>query len=219
MKEAESSVDPSVLLAACLPSLPRNSGRWRDHPFDEFCLITDGAVRVGLDGRKRKLSGDTLLLIRRGERHAYWNIPSQRPKFWVLFFKAGKSLYRTLPALEDPDPARRVWRLASAQAAAFKDLLVRLVAERCKGGSGAAMAQAAWLHLLMVMVQRWTESEDWVDVALPAVESEWIKFSEQINPGPLKSPEASELADFDWTDPKSMPERFKKIFGSSHYHW
>jgi hypothetical protein len=148
---------PRVASMSCFPSAPRGLCDWHQHAEqDELCLVADGACRLGHGGAPLEIRGDTLVLFRRGERHGYWNSATQQPHLWVLHFRPDEGLYEDFPRLAARDPAKRVWRLAPERSAAYKGLFLKVLAEHRRRGAGAAAAEAAWLRLLLIAVDRWS---------------------------------------------------------------
>ena len=115
MKNNDSLPDPRLLLAACIPSHAKTFGEWRSQPFDQLCLVCDGDVGLEQGERKFEIGAPTVILTRRGEKHGFWKLAGQHPNFWILCFRSNRSVFEQLPALNHPDPIKRVWRLSTNQ--------------------------------------------------------------------------------------------------------
>jgi quercetin dioxygenase-like cupin family protein len=139
----------------CVMTQPRAFCPWHAHPFDELCLATDDACLTGKAGRVLATEAGTLLHYPAGEEHAFWNDERQRPRFWVVHFTADAELTSALTLLRARPAGRRLWRLTRPQVETFKWLFMRLSAEHSQAEPGAALAESAWLRLLLVHVQRW----------------------------------------------------------------
>ena len=216
MKEKRSSAGLHVVMAACVPARQASFDRWRVHGLDELCLIADSTVLAAVSEHEHEAGPGTLVLIKRGERHRFCAMSRKQANLWTLHFRSDQGIYSQLPALHEPDPARRFWQLTPDQVLGFKSTFARIVAERASRRRAREEAESAWLHLLLVNVQRWAEPESVVDEGLCASPSEVLKLPEKINESLLKG---ADSGDFDWVEPKSVPHRFRKIFGSSHQNF
>ncbi|MBA2480181.1 MAG: helix-turn-helix transcriptional regulator [Planctomycetes bacterium] len=143
----------------CFRTRVRTLSRWHIHECDELCLVSGSGIRLGHAGAETKPSGETLYIFRRGEQHGYWNDSLKEPYMWVLHYRPDEALYRECPSLVSADPSKRILRLDAAQAAAFKSLFVKVLAEHRQTRTGSAAASSAWLRLLLVSVARWCGTE------------------------------------------------------------
>lgn len=215
MKKSRSSPETQVLMAGCVATTQNSHSDWHSFPFDEFYLISGGATSVGIAGKKHKMGDNTLILIRQGEKRGYWNTYGDNPTFWAVFFKPEKNLYRQFPGFNDSDPMKRVWYLTPEQAAGFKSLIVKIATEHSTPRTGSSIAEASWLRLLMVTVQRWAESGRAAsvspDMAEPDVLHLWQKLNEMVwQPADSKRQLHLDMPNYD-----SVRHRFQKTFGMS----
>jgi hypothetical protein len=151
------SSDPLVVAAFCIATKKGASADWHMQPCDSFYLIEDGVTCAGLQSLKVRTGRNTLLLARKGEPRAYWNIFGETPRIWALYFRSHEDLSLQLPALAQSDPLRRVWKLSSSDADLFKTLFIRIAAENAARRKTSRLAASSWLKLIMVTVQRWDE--------------------------------------------------------------
>lgn len=149
----------------CVHTGPRSFCQWHAHPFDELVLTTDGTTLTGHAGRLVPVAPDTLFHYRPGEEHGFWNDERQQPRMWVVHFRLDSPLQEGLPALGKGDPGLRPCPLTKAQAETFKWLFMRLSVEHSRREPSCAIAESAWLRLLLVNVHRWVRRE----VAAPIV--------------------------------------------------
>jgi len=209
MKESNAPSGPRLLLAACIPARAKSFGEWRSHTFDQFCLVTDGDVGLEIGSQKFEIGAPTLLFIRGGEKHGYWKLTGQSPNFWLIAFREGRAVYEGLPALNQRDAGRRVWRLSANQSATFRGFFIRMVCERAAHPEKSSPAEAAWLKLLMVAVQRWVEPKPWAGVETTADQEESIPLPPRING---HSPKI-EPVDLEVPTYESLRHLFGKTFG------
>jgi len=207
-------VEARVLVAACLATQFNTTSNWHTVAYDEFYLVTEGSLHVGLAGEKRKIAPDTLILIQNGESRGHWSIPNQNPKLWTLLFTPGIQQYEGLPALGNPDPMKRVWKLTKEQVFTFKNLFVKIAAERSSRRTANAIAETAWLRLLMVMLQRWSEAKP-KEIAAQAAGSDLLALWQKINDSIWKPAHSRSQLYADLPNYDSLRHRFRKTFGSS----
>jgi len=172
MKEMEFSVDPRLIAAARVPSSAGRFEREIVHSADLFCLVTDGRCWMDRGAERVPLASGTLLLIKAGEVCPLKWSPRSKSNLWMVYFQASLRLYGQLPALAEPDAGRRIWMLGEPEMAYFKDLFVRLTVERAGGRAEAREAEAGWLTLMLVAIQRWhdtTEEREGVDTSWKVV--------------------------------------------------
>lgn len=198
----------------CVHTEPRWFCPWHAHPFDELCLCTDDATRTGRAGRVGPTPADTLIHYRAGELHGYWNDHRQRPRFWVVHFVAEPQLLRALPDLGPASAGERRWRMMRPQAETFKWLFTRLSAEHSREEPGCALAESAWLRLLLVNVQRWAAGECAPPVLPSAVRPDVLRLWQMIQDC------AGRPADFsarirEFPNYNSLRQEFTAAFGCS----
>jgi len=217
MKDTNPSATSRLLLAACIPVHAKSFGEWRVHAFDQFCLVTGGDVTLELGNRKMEMEAPSLALIRRGERHGFWKQQGQSPSFWILYFQSGRSVFEKLPALNQAEPARRIWRLSTNQVASFQHYFVRMILERAGHPEGPVDAESAWLELLMVTVERWAEPKPWMGVEKAATESEVAELPTKINGHARPADVSLEPLNFEIPTYESLRLLFRKTFGASSH--
>jgi Helix-turn-helix domain/AraC-like ligand binding domain len=142
----------------CMHTALGESYGWHTHPFDELCLVDGTSTTIGHASQQYRAEPGWLFLFRRGESHGYWNSTRQSARLWVIHFYEDPALYAVLPALVNDDPAKRIWRLSSDQAQAFKALHLKITMEPLLSAASSAIvaaAQSAWLRLLLIAVGRW----------------------------------------------------------------
>lgn len=143
----------------CVHTAPQNYCQWHSHPFDEICLTTDGTTLNGVAGELMPIQANTLFHYRPGEQHGFWNDNRQRPRIWVVHFTLDPKLQAGLPAFGATGSSLRPCRLTVPQVETFKWLFMRMSVEHSERESSCALAEAAWLHLLLVNVHRWAEQK------------------------------------------------------------
>jgi AraC-like DNA-binding protein len=194
---------------------PSSSCEWHGHPFEELCLSADDATCTGAGDERIPTAPNTLFYYPRHVLHGYWNGPSQAPRFWVLHFLAAEELHEEVPFLRER--RRAVLPLAPAQVAGFRHAFMKLFLEHTQRRRLAEQAEAAWLRLLLVEVQRWSDARDErADALLPGpVNPDLLRMWQLINesvskPGGLTSRLEASFANYD-----SLRHAFKAAFGSS----
>ncbi len=210
----ETPAEARVLVAACLATQLGSFGSWHTVAYDEFYLVTEGSIYAGLAEEKVKIAPDTLILVHNGESRGFWNVSNQNPKLWTLLFTPGAQPYEGLPALRETDPRKRIWKLTPDQVLTFKSLFVKIAAERSSKRTANAIAETAWLRLLMVMLQRWTEARP-KEVAAQSAGSDLLNLWQKINdsiwqPASTRTQLYADMPNYD-----SLRHRFRKTFGSS----
>lgn len=140
----------------CVTSVPRSFSQWHSHPFDEFCLSTDDSTLTGLGDKLVPMPANTLCHYAPGENHGYWNNDRQRPVFWVVHFAIDPEIDAACEGLRHPDMSKRSWRLLPPQVETFRWLFMRLTAEHSQQNPISAVAESAWLRLLIASTLRWS---------------------------------------------------------------
>jgi hypothetical protein len=215
MKPVRSFPETKVLMAGCVATTPNSSSDWHSFPFDEFYLISGGTTSVGIEGKKHKLGNDTLILIRQGEKRGYWNIYNENPTFWAVFFRPDKSLYDSFPSFVEPDPLKRLWHLTPEQSANFKSLLVKIATEHSSHRTGSSIAEASWLRLLMVTIQRWIETGKSPDISPEMNDPDVLNLWQKLNEMVWQSADTKKQLQIDMPNYDSVRHRFQKAFGLS----
>ncbi|MBV9672691.1 MAG: helix-turn-helix transcriptional regulator, partial [Verrucomicrobia bacterium] len=131
--------------------------------------------------------------------------------FWVIHFAS--EIFDSLAHLSDPDPARRIWHLSIEQVSIFKWLFIKLFNEQTQPLVHRKLAEAAWLKLLLINIERWIAGEVFQELLPDQPDSDvlqlwhivndcagdWSEFTRRI----------SSLQNYD-----SARHRFKSIFGA-----
>jgi hypothetical protein len=215
MAHPETSSAVRILSMRTFDSRPSQAAEWHAHRFHELCFAADRPTTIGRAGGECAARPDTLFHFPPGERHRYWNTPQQAPRFWVLHFVVGRSHHRRFPFLRGRGLDGGAWPLTAAQTSAFKTHFLRIFRENTEPRPLQGEAQAAWLHLLLVQIQRWA-----IDPALtvpvneqpsPELMRMWQLVSECVGrPDELGRRVQSEVRNYD-----SLRHAFKRVFGSS----
>ncbi|MEQ2005293.1 MAG: helix-turn-helix transcriptional regulator [Limisphaerales bacterium] len=196
-------------------SKPCSFSDWHGHAFEEFSLCTGDRAMVGQGGKRIAVPANVLFYYRRGVTHGYWNDAVQSPRFWVLHFAADS------PAQAEFDFLRRdqdaFWTLSPGQVALFEDCYLKLFLEHTQPRRLREQAEATWLRLLFIEVQRWSESENAKgatppsQAASPEVMQLWQLLNESVSePGQLTQRLQAALPNYD-----SVRHAFKAAFGCS----
>jgi hypothetical protein len=164
----------------CVHTSPRSFCQWHSHPFDELSLTTDGTTLNGHAGRLVPSVANTLFHYGPGEEHAYWNDERQRPRIWVVHFTLDPKLQAGLPAFGKAEPRLRPCQLTIPQVETFKWLFMRLSVEHSQRDAACAVAESAWLHLLLVNVHRWARQEFAASIAPAAGRPEILRLWQMI---------------------------------------
>ena len=214
MKHLPVTSQPQLISMRCLLSGRGSHCDWHAHPFEEFTLVTDDTTLNGFAGGKVRTGQDTLFLFRPGERHGYWNDARQAPRFWVVHFAARPELRRRAACLAERDPRRRIWKLSADRAATFKWIFLRLFEEHSRPRPQRELAEAAWLQLLLVSLERWTLGEDARALTPAPADPELLRLWHVVNEcigQPVEfAARIRELRNYD-----SLRHRFKKTFACS----
>lgn len=198
----------------CVNTEPHSSCDWHSHPFEEFTLVTDSETVNGHANQKFPVAHGTLFLYRRGEPHGYWNGRGQNPRFWVLHFTADHLFTRDFERLTTASPRQRRWQLNPAQIEMFQWMFIRLLLEHTHQRSHFQHAEAAWLPLLLVTVQRWASSEPGLggvpDVTNPELLELWHVVNQCAASADRFNDRIRQFPNYD-----SLRHAFRKAFGSA----
>lgn len=198
----------------CVTTRPQSFCPWHAHPFHELCLNTDDASLTGKAGKLLPTPRNSLMHYAPGEAHGYWNDSRQRPRFWVVHFTVDRELQSALPVLRELVPAKRVWGLTLPQVETFKWLFMRISAEHSQPEGSCAVAESAWLRLLLVNLQRWASGAFSPPVAPTAVRADVLKLWQMIQDCAGRPSEFKErLRDF--ANYNSLRQDFTAAFGCS----
>ena len=134
---------------------PLQRAEWHLHPVHELCLAADAPTTIGKAAGQIGVAANTLCFFPARERHCYWNDRAQAPRFWVIHFAAGRSGQARFPFLRARGADAGAWPLSDAQLTAFKTHFLRMLREHAEPRPLHLEAQAGWLQLLLVQIQRW----------------------------------------------------------------
>lgn len=198
----------------CLAAKPGQAYPWHSHAFCEFTFVTDDSSTIGYPPGDLPVQPDTLLFYQAGESHASSSNRRQKPRFWVIHFTVSRQMLAVYPALSDPDPCKRVWRLRTEQAESFRWLFLQLLNERTRTQTLRPQAEAAWLSLLLISVQRWADGLSAEPLTQAVAHPELIKLWHLVNacvsePGEFQE-QIHSLPNYD-----SLRHGFKRAFGCS----
>lgn len=196
----------------CLAAQPGQRYPWHSHAFCEFTLVTDDSCTIAYPPGEQPVQADTLFFYQAGELHGSASSRQQSPRFWVVHFSAPPQLFATFPALANHNPANRVWRLRPEQAESFRWLFLQLLNERTRTQSLRLEAEAAWLNLLLISVQRWAEGLSAEPLTPGVANPELLKLWHVVNscvsnPGDFQA-QIHSLPNYD-----SLRHGFKRAFG------
>lgn len=206
---------PQLISLRTLSASTNTTYDWHSHTFEEFTLVTDDSCLIGYPPGWLHANNGTLLHYHPDERHGAWVSPHQRPRFWVLHFKADQTLYPTLAPLNVPDPARRVWTLTVEQREMFQWFFLQMLNEQSAERSHRQDSISAWLQLLLISVTRWAGRLADTSTVLPSqTRPEVIRLWHRVNEAVSKPND--ELADL-YSTPNydSVRHAFRKTFGHS----
>jgi AraC-like DNA-binding protein len=160
------------------------------------------------------IAANTLFHYGPGVEHAFWNDERQEPRIWVVHFVLDPGLRTALPAIGKSDPNLRPCQLSGPQAETFKWLFMRLSVEHANLDPGCALAEAAWLHLLLVNVDRWARQEFAASIApataRPAILRLWQMIQETAGRPSLVARRIQEIPNYN-----SLRGEFTTVFGVS----
>lgn len=203
-----------VISMRCLVPDRGASFEWHRHPFEEFTFVADDETLIGFPPGKRPVKRNTLLLYRAGEPHGAWCLTTQAPRFWVVHFTMSDDWRRQLRKLDEPAPEDRLWPLNAEQAASFRWIFLQMLNERLNRRRESMLAEAAWLQLLLVSVQRWAEGESLVLSTPTGINPDAVKLWHLVNASVGRPEEFVKqihlLRNYD-----SLRHTFRKAFGCS----
>ena len=198
----------------CVHTAPRSFCQWHSHPFDELCLTTDGSTLTGQAGNLVPSAANTLFHYRAGEQHAYWNNERQQPRVWVVHFTMDAQLQAALPSFNEERPDLRRWMLTLPQAETFKWLFMRLSVEHSQQSPICAVAESAWIRLLLVNVHRWAWSEFTSSIAPSTARPDILRLWQMIQDSAGRPAEfARRIREF--PNYNSVRQNFTAAFGIS----
>ena len=187
---------------------------WHSHPFDELSLITDSTTLRGHTGQLVPTAANTLFHYRPGEEHAFWNDDRQQSRCWVVHFTLDARLQAGLPAFSRAAPGLRPCQLTRPQVETFKWLFMRLTVEHSQPAPSYALAEAAWLQLMLVNVDHWARQEFAAPIAPAIGRPEILGLWKMIHDSAGRPSEfALRIKEFPSYD--SLRHEFTKVFGVS----
>jgi hypothetical protein len=207
-------MEPELVSMRCLVAEPGATYDWHCHPFEEFTLVTDGQGVIGYGGQKHLLPPNTLCMYRRGECHGGWCPPGHAFRCWVIHFSASEKFYSQVEQLTDQAQLRRIWCLSSDQVRDFKWLFLQILNERTKRQVESAMAESAWLRLLLILVHRWAKGETASHLP-PGIQPELMSLWHLVNSSVGLPPEEFRKQIHGIPNYDSLRHAFGKAFGCS----
>lgn len=138
---------------------PNAQCQWHAHLFFEFTLISDGDTTIWHGGREVAANPHSFFLFVPGEQHRFQNTCRQAFRTWVLHFRPGRELAQ-MKWLREPRAERRQIQFSEVEAAEFKRIFVRIHLEHISGGHWSAIAETAWLILLLTSLDRMTDGAE-----------------------------------------------------------
>lgn len=208
------SAELAVLSMRCIAATPCSTYDWHSHSFFEFSFVSDDNATIGYPPGMRAVGRDTLLFFHRDEKHAGWSGPTQTPRFWVLHFTAPTEDLRLFPRFADPSPEGRVWSLRPEQAETFRWMFLQMLNERVRPREFQAVAESAWLRLLLISVHRWLTDDATESLTPDVVNPDLVKLWHLVNAGVGQPAEYLDrirvLPNYD-----SLRHGFKRAFGCS----
>lgn len=206
--------DPDLVSMRCHGTKPGADYAWHSHPFDEITLVTEDTTTIRYSPGEIRVQPNTLLLYHRGERHGAWNTVQQMPRYWVIHFTAGPSLYKVFDRLGDASSRQRVWQLTSDQAETFRWFFLQILNEQTQQRTHYLLTQSSWLKLLFASVQRWACGENSSSITREMVNPNLLRLWHLINTSANDPVEALRqirlMPNYD-----SLRHGFKKTFGCS----
>jgi hypothetical protein len=188
---------------------------WHSHPFDEFTLVTDDHCLIGYPPGWRETEANTLLHYQARERHGAWVSPRQHPRFWVVHFTADAKLYPDLAQFNQTDPARRAWTLSPEQCETFQWIFLQMLNEHSSGRPHREAVASAWLQMLLVSVQRWSDrTSDSAPAVPPRASPDVLRLWHLVNAAVTKPSEELQGL-YSAPNYDSARHAFRKTFGCS----
>jgi AraC-like DNA-binding protein len=210
------AIEPALRMVLCTTAAKSPWARASRAGFDELAVFVGGESEAMLGDRRVQLRDGSLVFCRAGElRGCAGNIP-EFMFLWSVCFQAERDFVASLSNLALADPTRRVWSLLPEQISEFKSVFVKIAAEAATHQSGDGIAESAWLRLLLVMAQRWSESRGPAHISAKPLDSEvvrlWKRITELVHTAGSHSEQQlrAHLPNYD-----SLRHRFQKTFGLS----
>ena len=198
----------------CLVTEAGASYERHHHTFEEFTLVTDDEALIGYAGHKHLTKPNTLCLYRRGERHGGWCPPGHAHRSWVVHFSATDDFYSQVERLTEADPLKRIWRLSEDQGKNFRWFFLQILNERTKHRERSAMAESAWLRLLLIQVHRWASGETTANLPPAEIQPDVVRLWHLVNSS-VAAPEEFLKQIHVMPNYDSLRHSFRKAFGCS----
>lgn len=203
-----------ILSMRCIAATPDSVYKWHSHPWYEFSFVSDDDATIGYPPGMRAVGRDTLACYHHGERHAGWSGPEHRPRFWVLHFTAPAESFGLFPKLAAAAPQDRIWNLRQEHAEAFRWMFLQMLNERLQHREFHRDAEAAWLRLLLISVNRWITGEQpealTPDVVNPDIVKLWHLVNASVGQPADHLDKIRSLPNYD-----SLRHGFRRAFGCS----
>lgn len=184
------------------------------HPFFEFTLISDGDTTIWHGGRKVAANPHSFFLFVPGEKHCFQNNSRQMFRTWVLHFRPGPEIAQ-MKWLREPRVERREIQFSDTEAAEFKRMFVRIHLEHISGGHWSAIAETAWLILLLTLLDRMTRgAEHGPDISVRE-DPGLLRLWERVQEGAIHCQGMSAHLSDAIPGYEGLRHRFRKHFGMS----
>ena len=185
------------------------------HSFYEFTLVTDSHAQINYMPGNFMALPNTLILYHIGEVHGAVVRERQNPAFWVVHFSVDYNFLESLPVLANQDPKQRVWKLRKDQVDSFKWVFFHMMNERNSRQPHHEASTSAWLQLMLVNVQRWSEKATIPEIsstskANPDVQKLWPSIIDSVNQPAEFGSNIFDIPNYD-----SIRHAFRKCFGCS----
>jgi transcriptional regulator GlxA family with amidase domain len=132
----------------------------------------------------------------------------------VVHFSATDDLYGQVDRLTEVDPLKRIWRLSEDRAKDFKWFFLQILNERTKRRERSAMAESAWLRLLLIQVHRWASGETAANLPPAEIQPEVVRLWHLVNSS-VAAPEEFLKHIHGMPNYDSLRHAFRKAFGCS----
>lgn len=196
-------------------TLPSESWGWHRHDYDEICLISGDTTSIGRDGKTEQVTPPALFLFRAGDTHGFWNNSFQSPKLWAVHYRAHDDIYHGMKHIGRRSKDYSCWHLSPSQFEIFAGFFSRLSAENVMDYEDSPVARAAWLRLILVAMNRWSNPAGAPLVTAQMPDADMLQLWIAIN-DTLSTPIA-ELQNWESRIPnyESLRHRFKRTYGLS----
>ena len=193
---------------------PNAQCQWHAHPFFEFTLVSEGDTTLWYGQRKVAANSHTFFLFVPGEQHRFQNSSRQAFRTWVLHFQPGPELAQ-MKWLREARPERRQIQLSETEAAEFKRIFVRIHLEHISDGRWSAVAERAWLVLLLTSLDRMMDRDDHGPKISIGEDPGLLRLWEWVQEGALHGSDVSAALSDAIPGYEGLRHRFRRHFGMS----